>query len=68
MWILFFILITSPGQYRVEVLETYNTPTAQTDCKSRAEDINSNLKKTYKTVRDQDTYFTFCLKQPEIET
>jgi hypothetical protein len=73
MWILFFIIITSPGQFKVEVLETYGleaktkTETPERDCKAMASSIMAEFKKTYSSGNDKDTYATVCLKQPEKE-
>jgi hypothetical protein len=61
------ILITSPGQFTVEVLETYKTPTGETDCKTMAKSITENFRETYKTENDRETSAFVCLKQKEKE-
>ena len=67
MWILFLIIITSPGQFRVEVLETYKTPTAEVECKSEKTRISLDFLQTYKQANDQNSYGLVCLKQPDKE-
>lgn len=72
-WILFFILITEPGHFRVEVLETYGpeasvkTETPERDCRAMASSIMLEFKKAYTSLNDQDTFATVCLKQKEKE-
>jgi hypothetical protein len=67
MWILFLILVTSPGHFEVSVLETYKTETAEIVCKAEAERIHGVFKKTYPSSTDKDTYSFICLKQREKE-
>jgi hypothetical protein len=67
MWILFFILITSPGQFTVTVLETYQTPTAERECKDTSLKIKIDYDLSYPSSSDKDTYSFVCLKQKEKE-
>jgi hypothetical protein len=67
MWILFFIIITSPGQFKVEVLDTYKTPTAEQECKTMKSTIEKDFLSSYPSSIDRDTYGLICLKQKERE-
>jgi hypothetical protein len=67
MWVLFLLLITSPGQYEVQVLEQYPIAESEKVCKSEAARLASEFKKTYTQANDKDTYAFVCVKQKEKE-
>lgn len=67
MWILFMLLITSPGQFQAEVLYTYETPTAQESCEKMKEKLYKEFAIAYPSAIDKDTYGFICLKQKEKE-
>jgi hypothetical protein len=67
VWILFFILITAPGQYEVHPLETYKSVTAEKECKTAQASISLEFKSTYPQENMKDTYSFVCLKQKEKE-
>jgi copper chaperone CopZ len=67
MWILFLILITSPGQYQVEVLQTYDTKIAQETCKTEAKRVKDALQKAYPSENERDSFELVCVKQKEKE-
>ena len=68
-WILFFMLITSPGQYEVNVLEVFKTETAEKTCKATIKRLEVDFPKAYPTevLALKDTYAFVCLKQKEKE-
>jgi hypothetical protein len=67
MWILFLILISSPGQYEVEVLQTYDTRDAKTICLSEAKRVKESLQKAYPSENERDSFELVCVKQKEKE-
>lgn len=64
MWVLFLVLVTSPGQFQVQVLETNQTEAV---CKTEASRLLSEFNKTYTQENDKDTYAFVCVKQKDKE-
>jgi hypothetical protein len=68
MWILFLIILTSPGQYQVQVLETYKTPQAEVECKETVQSLFTEFSKTYQTKNETQSYSFICLREKDLET
>jgi hypothetical protein len=61
------LIITSPGQFEVTVLNTYAIEHAEDVCKSEAKRVQTEMRKAYPSANDKDTFELVCLKQKEKE-
>lgn len=67
MFVLFFLLITAPGQFQVQPLSFFHGPQAQVECVKEETRLQQEFEKVYKSAADRDTFGFKCLKQKEKE-
>ena len=67
MFILFLLLISSPGHFKAEVLSTFQGPQAQAECVLEAARLTREFEQVYTSASEKDTYGFKCLKQKEKE-
>jgi len=67
MFVLFLLLISAPGQFKAEVLTTFQGPQAQAECLQEAARLTLEFDKVYTLSSEKDTYGFKCLKQKEKE-
>lgn len=67
MFVLFFLMISSPGHFKAEVLSTFQGPQAQAECLLEEARLTREFEKVYTLASEKDTYGFKCLKQKEIE-